>query len=149
MGDRCYLEITLRREDLYRFGAHLDANPGEEWWDHLDEEKDLPGTVTASVYEANYAWYDERCAAAEGGIDFHGWHAEGGEYGPYEFASFKGKHQEAERNHDGDMVVAVDRNLKPIVGIARLREYVRMRRNVRASFAGASAVRPANLGEAA
>ena len=80
MGDRCYLEITLRRADLDRFGKHLDAAPGEEWWDHLDEEANQPGIITASVYEANYAWYDERCAAAKEGIDFHGWHAEGGEY---------------------------------------------------------------------
>ena len=28
MGDRCYLEITLRRSDLDRFGKHLDAAPG-------------------------------------------------------------------------------------------------------------------------
>ena len=81
MGDRCYLEITLRRSDLDRFGKHLDAAPGEAWWDHLDEEANQPGIVTASVYEANYSWYDERCAAAKKGIDFHGWHAEGGEYG--------------------------------------------------------------------
>ena len=55
MGDRCYLEITLRRSDLDRFGKHLDAAPGEAWWDHLDEEANQPGIVTASVYEANYA----------------------------------------------------------------------------------------------
>ena len=68
MGDRCYLEITLRRSDLDRFGKHLDAAPGEEWWDHLDEEATQPGIVTASVYEANYAWYDERMNAAKGTV---------------------------------------------------------------------------------
>ena len=121
MGDRCYLEITLRRSDLDRFGKHLDAAPGEEWWDHLDEEANQPGVVTASVYEANYSWYDERCAAAKKGIDFHGWHAEGGEYGPYEFVAFRGKHLEAERNHAGELVIAVDENLKPLAGMAHLR----------------------------
>ena len=135
MGDRCYLEITLRRSDLDRFGKHLDAAPGEEWWDHLDEEANQPGIVTASVYEANYAWYDERCAAAKDGIDFHGWHAEGGEYGPYEFVSFMGKHLEAERNHDGELVIAVDENLKPITGMAHLRKYVRTLKKVKAAFA--------------
>ena len=135
MGDRCYLEITLRRSDLDRFGKHLDAAPGEEWWDHLDEEASQPVIVTASVYEANYAWYDERCAAAKDGIDFHGWHAEGGEYGPYEFVAFKGKHLEAERNHDGELVIAVDENLKPITGMAHLRKYVRTLKKVKAAFA--------------
>ena len=135
MGDRCYLEITLRRSDLDRFGKHLDAAPGEEWWDHLDDESDQPGIVTASVYEANYSWYDERCAAAKKGIDFHGWHAEGGEYGPFEFVSFRGKHLEAERNHDGELVIAVDENLKPLTGMARLRKYVRTLKKVNAAFA--------------
>ena len=135
MGDRCYLEITLRRSDLDRFGKHLDSAPGEEWWDHLDEEASQPVIVTASVYEANYAWYDERAAAAREGIDFHGWHAEGGEYGPYEFVSFRGKHLEAERNHDGELVIAVDENLKPITGMAHLRKYVRTLKKVKAAFA--------------
>ena len=135
MGDRCYLEITLRRADLDRFGKHLDAAPGESWWDHLDDEPDQPGIVTASVYEANYAWYDERCAAAKDGIDFFGWHAEGGEYGPYEFVSFRGKHLEAERNHDGDLVIAVDENLKPLAGMAHLRKYVRTLKKLKAAFA--------------
>ena len=135
MGDRCYLEITLRRSDLDRFGKHLDAAPGEAWWDHLDEEANQPGVVTASVYEANYSWYDERCAAAKKGIDFHGWHAEGGEYGPFEFVSFRGKHLEAERNHDGELVIAVDENLKPLAGMAHLRRYARTLKKVRAAFA--------------
>ena len=134
MGGRCYLEITLRRADLDRFGKHLDAAPGEEWWDHLDEEANQPGIVTASVYEANYAWYDERCAAAKDGIDFHGWHAEGGEYGPYEFVSFRGKHLEAERNHDGGLVIAVDENLKPLTSMAHLRKYLRTLKKVKAAF---------------
>ena len=137
MGDRCYFEITLRRSDLDRFGKHLDAAPGEEWWDHLDGEASQPGIVTASVHEANYAWLDERLAAAQDGIDFHGWHAEGGEYGPYEFAAFRGKHLEAERNHDGELVIAVDENLRPLAGMAHLRKYVRILKKVKAAFARA------------
>ena len=135
MGDRCYLEITLRRADIDRFGKHLDAAQGEEWWDHLDAEANQPGIVTASVYEANYAWYDERCAAAKDGIEFHGWHSEGGEYGPYEFVSFRGKHLEVERNHDGELVIAVDENMKPITGMAHLRKYVRILKKMKAAFA--------------
>ena len=135
MGDRCYLEINLRRSDLDRFGKHLDAAPGEAWWDHLDEDQNQPGIVTASVYEANNAWYDERCAAAKDGIDFHGWHAEGGEYGPCGFASFRKKHLEVAHNHDGELVIAVDENLKPLTGMAHLHKYVRVLKKVKAAFA--------------
>ena len=137
MGDRCYLEITMRCEDLSRFAVHVNAAPEEEWWDHIDEEANQPGIVTASVYEANYAWYDERCAAAKEGIDFHGWHAEGGEYGPYEFVSYRKNHLEVAHDHDGDMVIAVDENLKPLTSMAHLRKYVRTLKKVKTAFAKA------------
>lgn len=148
MGDRCYLEITLRREDLSRFAPHIDAAPDEEWWDHLDEEQDRPEIVTASVYEANYAWYDERMNAAKADIPFHGYHAEGGEYGSYAFASWAGKLHEAPLSHEGDLVLAVDENLKPISAAARrqLRQYVAALKEIKASFAMAM---PVALPEAA
>ena len=148
MGDRCYLEITLRREDLCRFAPHIDATPEEEWWDRLDEEEDRPGVVTVSVYEANYAWYDERMNAAKADIPFHGYHAEGGEYGSYAFASRAGKLHEAPLSHEGDLVLAVDENLKPISAKARrqLRQYVAALKEIKASFAKAM---PAALPEAA
>ena len=148
MGDRCYLEITLRRSDLDRFGKHLDAAPGEEWWDHLDEEANQPGIVTASVYEANYAWYDQRMNAAKADIPFYGYHAEGGEYGSYAFASWAGKLYEAPLSHEGDLMLAVDENLKPISAKARrhLRQYVDALKQIKADFATA---RPAALLEAA
>ena len=136
MGDRCYLEITLRRADLDRFGQHLNAAPDDEWWDHLDEEEGRPGIVTASVYEANYAWFDERAAAAKAGIPFHGRHDSGGEYGPYCFASWRGKLREAPVDHDGNLCVAVDEDLKPIGNdLAFLRRYVRTLKKVKTAFA--------------
>ena len=148
MGDRCYLEITLRHEDLSRFAPHIDAAPEEEWWDHLDEEQDRPEIVTASVYEANYAWYDERMNAAKADIPFHGYHAEGGEYGSYAFASWAGKLHEAPLSHEGDLVLAVDEHLKPISAAARqqLRQYVAALRKIKDSFAMAM---PVALPEAA
>ena len=139
MGDRCYLEITLRREDLSRFAPHIDAAPEEKWWDNLDEEEGHPDVVTASVYEANYAWYDERMNAAKADIPFYGYHAEGGEYGSYAFASWAGKLHEAPLSHEGDLVLAVDSNLKPISAAARrqLRQYVTALKEIKASFAKA------------
>lgn len=144
MGDRCYLEITLRREDLSRFAPHIDATPEEEWWDRLEEEEDRPGVVTASVYEANYAWYDERMNAAKANIPFYGYHAEGGEYGSYAFASWAGKLHEAPLSHDGYLVLAVDENLKPITAKARrhLRQYVAALKKIKSDFASARTADP-------
>ena len=135
MGDRCYLEITLRREDLSRFAPHIDATAEEEWWDRLDEDDANPGIVTASVYEANYAWYDERMTAAKANIPFYGYHAEGGEYGSYAFASLAGKLHEAPLDHDGNLSIAVDEDLRPIGDPAFLRRYVRTLKKVKAAFA--------------
>ena len=135
MGDRCYLEITLRRSDLDRFGKHLDAAPGAEWWDHLDEEENQPGIVTASVHEANYGWLDERTEAAKAGIPFHGRHDSGDEYGPYCFASWCGKMREAPLDHDGNLSIAVDENLQPIGDPNFLRRYIRTLKKVKATFA--------------
>jgi hypothetical protein len=139
MGDRCYIEITMRRSDLSRFAAHVDAAPAEKWWDCLTEEENRPGVVTVSVYEANYGWYDERAAAAKDGIPFYGTHADGGEYGPYAFASWNGEHCETPLNHDCDLILAVDEDLKPIQRAARrqLRNYVSQRKAIRAAFATA------------
>ena len=142
MGDRCYLEITLRREDLSRFAPHIDATAEEGWWDRLDEDDANPGIVTASVYEANYAWYDERMTAAKADIPFYGYHAEGGEYGSYAFASWAGKLHEAPLSHEGDLVLAVDESLKPISAKARrhLRQYVGALKQIKADFSKAALV---------
>ena len=142
MGDRCYLEITLRREDLSRFAPHIDATAEEGWWDRLDEDDANPGIVTASVYEANYAWYDERMNAAKADIPFYGYHAEGGEYGSYAFASWAGKLHEAPLSHEGDLVLAVDESLKPISAKARrhLRQYVGALKQIKADFSKAALV---------
>ena len=133
MGDRCFIEITLRREDLSRFGAHVPATPGEAWWDRITE--DNPDTVTVSVYEANYGWYDERDEAAKAGIPFYGTHSEGGEYGPYAFAAWKGTHREAQLDHDGDLMLSIGEDLKPLHGMASIRKYVATLRKVRAALA--------------
>lgn len=137
MGDRCYLELTIRQSDLSRFAPYIDVEPDEKWWDRLDEEEDLPGIVTGSVYEANYAWYDERMNAAKAGIPFYGYHAEGGEYGSYAFASWAGNLHEAPLNHDGALILAVDENLKLISAAARrhLRKYVAALKEIKAAFA--------------
>ena len=42
MGDRCYLEITLRRADLDRFGKHLDVAPGAPRAANTDRMRSYP-----------------------------------------------------------------------------------------------------------
>ena len=141
MGDRCYLEITLRREDLSRFAEHVNAAPEAEWWDHVTEEEECSGVVTLSLHGANYAWFDERTEAAKAGIPFYGRHDSGGEYGPYCFASWRGNLHEAPVDHDGNLCVAVDEDLKPIGSdLAFLRRYVRTLKKVKAAFAKAEPV---------
>ena len=135
MGDRCYLEMTLRRADLDRFAPHADASPGEEWWDHLDDHPEISGLVDVSVYEANYGWLDERQGAAKAGIAFMGTHGEGGCYGPYAFAAHDGELDEAPLNHDGYLIIAVDDDLKPVEGAEDcIRAYVNRRRAVERLF---------------
>ena len=131
MGDRCYLEMTLRRADLDRFAPHVDAKPGEEWWDHLDDHPETPGLVNVSVYEANYGWLDERQEAAKAGIAFTGTHGEGGCYGAYAFVAVDGEMNEAPLNHDGHLIIAVDDDLTPLDGEEDgLRAFVERRRAV-------------------
>ena len=144
MGDSCFLEITMRRSDLPRFASHIDAAPEEKWWDRLDEDENRPEIVTVSVYEANYSWYDERMNTAKAEIPFYGYHAEGGEYGSYAFASLAGKLHEAPLSHEGDLMLAVDENLKPISSKARrnLRQYVAALRQLKSDFAMAKPAEP-------
>ena len=134
MGDRCYIDITMRRADLPRFAPFIDEQAGDEWWDDEDEHAGHPDLVTVRVYEANYAWGDERQAAAVDGIPFFGSHGEGGEYGPYAFASLDGEQLEVQVNHDGYMVVSVDDNLQMLDDIEHLRAYVAKVRAVKKLF---------------
>ena len=132
MGDRCYLQIRLRAADLPRFATHIGAAPKEEWWDGLNEEPG--GIVTAEIHEANYSWLDERQAAAEAGIPFHGCHGEGGCYGPYAFASLDNRLLEAPLSHDGEFILVVDEDLKPLDDGEQLRAYVAAVKQVEAAF---------------
>jgi hypothetical protein len=134
MGDRCFLEMTIRREDLPKFARHVDAKPDEEWWDDLHDHPSNPRLVSVSVNEANYGWLDERQEAAEAGIPFFGSHDEGGCYGGYAFAAMDGEMNEAPLNHDGYLVIAVDDDLMPLDGIEPLRALVARRRAVERLF---------------
>lgn len=144
MGDRCYLRITLKREDLDRFGQHLGYLPGDRWWDELDEPAD--GLVEVGIFEANYGLTDQRMAAAQAGVAFVGWHSEGGEYGSYEFASAGGEMLECETNRNGDLILALDHDLNIQNDLQHTRKYVAMRRQVREAMGLEDCDRDAALG---
>ena len=131
MGDRCYLEITLRTKDLRRFNEVTGL--GDDWW---DQELDAPagGLIRVAVHEANYALYSERETAAKAGIPFMGAHGEGGDYAGFTFASIRGAQRESEVNRDGELVLAVDRALKPLNGTRHIRSYLRKVRAVEKLF---------------
>jgi hypothetical protein len=133
MGDRCDLEMTLRRGDLPRFGELMHTQPNVDWFDTCGES-DSPEVVIVRLYEANYAIYEERLAAAKAGIPFFGSHGEGGEYGAYGFASLDGEMLEVPLSHAGNMFIAVDDDLKPLDDIEDLRAYVARLRAVKTLF---------------
>ncbi len=122
MGDRCYLQITMRRKDLKPFGKKIGCSDKYNWWDDLCEE-DNPDVVTVSVHEANYGWLDDREKAAEAGFVFLGQHDEGGTYGPSAFAAVNGVHMEVPVDHDGNLIMALDDDLNAISDINDLKAF--------------------------
>ncbi len=134
MGDRCFLEMTIHKEDLPKFAASVWSDAKGEWWDDL-YETDFPGLVNVSVNEANYGWLEERQQAAKAGIAFMGTHGEGGCYGSFAFAAVDGEMDEAPLSHDGDLIIAVDENLEPVDGgDETIRVYVKRLRAVERFF---------------
>ena len=133
MGDRCYLEITLRREDLPRFAPCVNARPEETWWDSEDEpgNKDL---ISVRVYEANYAWLDEREAAAEAGIAFFGNHGEGCQYAGCAFASLDGEQIEVYTDRDGLICVQIDGRTQLLTDLGYIQDYLEKLRAVKELF---------------
>jgi len=124
----------MRKADLPRVAPFIDAKPDEKWWDADDEVAQHPELVTVTIYEANYAWTDQREAAARAGIPFYGTHGEGGEYGRYAFAALNGEMREAPLTHEGDLFMALGNDLQPLEDIESLRAYIAKLRGVKMLF---------------
>ncbi len=133
MGDRCYLQITMRRKDLEPFGHQLGWTGGYDWWDDLYNEAN-PEVVTVAVHEANYGWVDDRESAAEAGLVFTGQHDAGGTYGPCAFAAVNGVHMEMPVDHDGNLVMAVDEDCNPVTDINDLKAFCEHRKAARTAL---------------
>lgn len=97
MGDRCYLRMYFRRQDLLTivgaFNAEYSEHNTEEetFWLIFDEWDITENIVDGVCYEANYGWYSEREQIALLGVPFFGYHHEGGEYSSAVFAAINGE----------------------------------------------------------
>jgi len=100
MGDRCWIQMTFRKEDQAKFEQILG-----DCWDDIVEEN---GIITANAYDANYGFYSEREELAKAGLTFDGQHGAGGNYGDGIFACHKGKHAEINADSNGNSMIAID-----------------------------------------
>lgn len=129
MGDRCYLEITYKREDAELVCMHLEL-------DIPDGDNPI---ITEQIEEANHAIFTEREALAADGIMFHGFHCSGGEYPAAEFAACDGELLDADTTTSTGLVIGVnikeDGKLEPNPQeLAHVQRYVDKDRHVRAEF---------------
>jgi hypothetical protein len=101
MGDRCYMSLYCRRQDVPRFeelGFSLQTSSDPS-------ESDLPAdTVEMIDEEANYAHSGDMPAD----IPFHGYHCAGGNYGEHQFACDGKEYEEWETGNSGGYVVELD-----------------------------------------
>lgn len=93
MGDRCYMQVTCRRQDQSTFealGFHLD----------FEEAPDCP-IVELIDEEANYAHHGDLPTK----VPFLASHGPGGNYGDGKIACDGRRYAEVEAGHDGGFVV--------------------------------------------
>ncbi len=103
MGDRCYMKITMRTEDVDRFSEV--SGLGAEWWDWDESENEITSELVAE--EMNYAALSECEKAAKAGCVFLAEHGAGGDYGPGEYAAFGKQFVDAETAHTGSYIIHV------------------------------------------
>ena len=112
MSDRCYMEITCRKQDVARFeklGFKILDNGNLEGCvladlglGTLNEDKDS-GLVSMHDEQANYG----HSGQLPTDIPYIGGHGPGGEYGPCRFACDGRKYMEVEASQDGEPVARV------------------------------------------
>ena len=133
MGDRCNLELTLRRTDLDRVNEVLNEPAGNKWW---DEERSMSaeGIVELVCLEANWALFDEREQLAQAGIPFFGHHGEGDDYAGCLFASLDGEQIEVYTDRDGLICVQINEDMRLITNLGYVRAYLEKLRAVEELF---------------
>ena len=109
MGDRCYLSITIRKQDEEKFTEVLKKH-GEvqdSGDDLFDEVADEDQTIRYTMFEANYGLTDEREQWAKE-MTFYGDHGAGGGYGPILFVAYNGELIEVDSDWSGNPMVPVN-----------------------------------------
>lgn len=97
MGDRCYLRIRVKTADVPKAIETLGV---EHEYD--DPEIDDFDTVWLTAEQSNYGQPEDRQRLASLGVDFEGWHGEGGGYGPLLFVALGGNMVEVDNLHDSN-----------------------------------------------
>lgn len=89
MGDRCYLEMTYRKDDHAAVQKLFGYDQEQDWYDDVVVQNDTWLHVTLG--EANYGLMSAREQIALDGVAFFGWHSSGGDYEACVFASADGE----------------------------------------------------------
>lgn len=124
MGDRCYMQVTCRRQDQPAFealGFHLE----------FEESADCP-IIEMIDEEANYAHHGVLPAK----VPFLASHGPGGNYGDGLIACDGQRYAEVEAGHDGGFVLHWDEktNQPASESQAHVREYLAVHQTVQELF---------------
>ena len=123
MGDRCYMQVTCRRQDIPEFealGFHVE----------FEHSPDSP-IVELIDEEANYAHADQLPTD----IPFTAWHGAGGNYGDGKIACDGNHYAEVSANQDGFVVRFDDTTNQPTQeSLDGIRHYLAVHKAVRDLF---------------
>ena len=128
MGDRCYMQVTCRRQDQAQF---------EELGFHLDFEQSTNSPIVELIdEEANYAHADHLPAE----VPFLASHGAGGNYGDGRIACDGEHYAEVGATSDGFLVAWDYKTNQPTPqALANIRDYLAIKKTVQEQFKALSA----------
>lgn len=89
MGDRCYLEMSLRNMDAERAAKALNVESLDDLFDEIEGNGDW---LRCIMHEANYGFWSEHEILTAEKIDFYGSHGPGDGYPAAVFVAAAGEH---------------------------------------------------------
>lgn len=131
MGDRCWLEITIKEKNEQLFKKSFSPES-----DYGHDSNSLHNKQLSFVYEeANYAFYDELKVLSETSLQFYGNHGPGGTYGPSEFVSDGKEFVSIETGFEGGYVCNFHSNGTPEEStLAEIKKYLSISNKVEQYF---------------
>ncbi len=126
MSDRCDVYITLRKDELDRFGMVAGYESGCQWWERLYKEVRAPHLVTVCIPEVNYAFYGARKKACEAGLVYCGTHNGGSEYPPAVFVAAENRMLERRLNQYGQLLTEKDQFVESIQEIKQFEQIMEL-----------------------